>query len=63
MFKIILFLVAAMLSLSFFAIDFKQHQRLANQENFAAQILLGGITGAAYCQGNGVRQNYAKAIK
>ena len=48
-----------MFYLSSFAMDFKQKQRLANQENVDAQIILGAV----YCQGNGVHQNYAKAIK
>ena len=55
--KIILFLVAAMFSLSAMAIDFNENQRLANQGFATAQYDLGVM----YNNGKGVRQDYAKA--
>lgn len=55
--KTIIFLVAAMFSLSTIAADFSQIQWLANQGNATAQYDLG----AMYSDGQGVRQDYAKA--
>lgn len=54
-----LFLVAMMLSICTMAADFNQIQRLANQGDVSAQILLGSM----YYEGKGVRQDYAKSIE
>lgn len=55
--KLTLFLAAVMLSLSAMATDFNQVQRLANQGDADAQHNLGWL----YQEGEGVRQDYAKA--
>ena len=57
--KLTLFLAAAMLSVSAMAADFNQIQRLANQGNATAQVKLGMF----YYKGEGVRQDYAKAVE
>ena len=57
--KLTLFLAAAMLSLSAMAADFNQTQRLANQGDADAQYSLGW----KYYKGEGVRQDYVKAIE
>ncbi len=57
--KFTLFLVAAMLSVSAMALDFNQIQRAASQGDVDAQLQLG----AMYYQGDGVRQDYAKALE
>lgn len=56
--KTTLFLVATIFSLSSFALDFNQTQRLANQGNASAQYNLG----LKYFKGEGVRQDYNKAF-
>jgi len=55
--KLTLFLAAAMLSVSAIAADFNQVQREANQGDAVAQSNLG----VKYYNGEGVRQDYAKA--
>ena len=57
--KFTLFLVAAMLSVSAMALDFNQIQRAASQGDVDAQLQLG----AMYYQGDGVRQDYGKALE
>ena len=57
--KILLFLVVSMVSLSAMALDFNETQRLANQGIGDAQFNLGLM----YNNGNGVRQDYAKAME
>ena len=57
--KSILFLAAAMLSISAMAADFNQTQRLANQGDAQAQRDLGTM----YEYGNGIPQDYAKALE
>ena len=57
--KSIFLLAAATLSVSAVAIDFNQTLRLANQGHAKSQYELG----RAYKQGEGVRQDYAKAVK
>ena len=57
--KCILFLVAAMLSVSAMALDFNQIQRAASQGDVDAQLQLGAI----YYQGEGVRQDYSKSAQ
>ena len=53
------FLAAALLSVSATALDSNQIQRLANQGDAEAQFNLGWM----YYQGEGVRQDYAKAFE
>ena len=55
--KLIVFVAAALLSVSAMAADFNQTQRLANQGDALAQARLGLM----YTQGEGVRQDYTKA--
>uniref|UniRef100_UPI0025971FFC tetratricopeptide repeat protein n=1 Tax=uncultured Psychrobacter sp. TaxID=259303 RepID=UPI0025971FFC len=57
--KSILFFVAAILSVSAMAADFNQTQTLANQGDASAQHNLGWM----YKNGEGVRQDYAKAVE
>ena len=57
--KLIVSLVAAMISLSAIAIDLSQTQNLANQGNVKAQLDL-GIT---YLLGIGADQDYVKALE
>jgi len=57
--KSILFLAAVMLSFSAMAADFNQMQRWANQGIAEAQFNLGLI----YDNGEGVRQDYSKAVQ
>ena len=57
--KSIFLLAAATLSVSAVAIDFNQTLRLANQGHAKSQYELG----RAYKQGEGVRQDYAKAAE
>ncbi len=57
--KSIFLLAAATLSVSAVAIDFNQTLRLANQGHAKSQYELG----RAYKQGEGVRQDYAKAVE
>ena len=57
--KLILFLAAAILSVSAMAADFNQTQRLANQGDAQAQALLGVM----YMQGEVVGQDYSKAAQ
>ena len=57
--KLIVFVAAALLSVSAMAADFNQTQRLANQGDALAQARLGLM----YTQGEGVRQDYTKAAK
>ena len=57
--KSILFLAAAMLSVSAMAADFAKTKALAERGDADAQFM----TGAMYHEGVGVRQDYAKAAK
>lgn len=57
--KSILFLVAAMLSVSAMALDFSQTQRLGNQGYVNSQLNLGN----AYYNGNGVCKYYTQAFE
>ena len=57
--KSILFLAAVMLSFSAMAADFNQMQQLANQGIAEAQFNLG----LKYNNGEGVRQDYSKAVQ
>lgn len=57
--KVTLLLVATMLSVSATALDFNQTQRLANQGVVEAQNILGLL----YKEGDGVRQDYGKAVE
>lgn len=57
--KLILFLAAAMLSVSAMAADFNQTQRLANQGDASAQFKLGVM----YDEGESVHQDSVKAFE
>lgn len=58
-YKTVIFLVAALFSLTVLASDFIQTQRLANQGDASAQYELCGM----YANGIGVRQDHAKALE
>ena len=57
--KLIVFVAAALLSVSAMAADFNQTQRLANQGDALAQARLGVM----YSKGEGVPQDYSKAAQ
>ena len=57
--KLIVFLAAALLSVSAMAADFNQTQRLANQGDALAQAMLGVM----YSKGEGVPLDYSKAAQ